>query len=29
MGLPKDEKHCADLAINTLKTAIEKYKQEI
>ncbi|MFX0167523.1 MAG: iron-sulfur cluster assembly scaffold protein [Candidatus Hodarchaeota archaeon] len=29
MGLPKDEKHCADLAIVTLKSAIEKYKQEI
>ena len=29
MGLPKDEKHCADLAINTLRRAIEKFKQEI
>jgi len=28
MGLPKDEKHCADLAIKTLRSAIEKYKQE-
>ncbi len=28
MGLPKDEKHCADLAISTLKSAIEKYKAE-
>ncbi|MFX1531482.1 MAG: iron-sulfur cluster assembly scaffold protein [Promethearchaeota archaeon] len=26
MGLPEDEKHCADLAISTLKSAIEKYK---
>ncbi|MFX1374548.1 MAG: iron-sulfur cluster assembly scaffold protein [Promethearchaeota archaeon] len=28
MGLPKDEKHCTELAINTLKRVIEKYKQE-
>ena len=28
MGLPQDEKHCAELAINTLKSVIEKYKQE-
>ncbi len=26
MGLPEDEKHCLDLAIKTLKGAIEKYK---
>jgi nitrogen fixation NifU-like protein len=26
MGLPNDEKHCLDLAIETLKSAIEKYK---
>ncbi|MHA2393570.1 MAG: iron-sulfur cluster assembly scaffold protein [Promethearchaeota archaeon] len=26
MGLPKDEKDCADLAIDTLKSIIEKYK---
>ncbi|MFX0024636.1 MAG: iron-sulfur cluster assembly scaffold protein [Candidatus Hermodarchaeota archaeon] len=25
-GLPEDHKHCADLAIRTLKRAIEKYK---
>ncbi|MFX1425551.1 MAG: iron-sulfur cluster assembly scaffold protein [Promethearchaeota archaeon] len=28
MRLPKDEQHCLELAINTLKSAIEKYKQE-
>ena len=28
MRLPKDEYHCLDLAINTLKSIIEKYKQE-
>ena len=26
MGLPNDEEHCLDLAIKTLKCAIEKYK---
>ena len=26
--LPKGEQHCLELAINTLKSAIEKYKQE-
>jgi len=26
MGLPENEKHCLDLAIKTLKSAIEKYK---
>jgi NifU-like protein involved in Fe-S cluster formation len=26
MGVPKKEKHCLDLAINVLKSAIEKYK---
>jgi NifU-like protein involved in Fe-S cluster formation len=26
MGLPNDEKHCLDLAIETLKSAIGKYK---
>lgn len=28
MGIPRDEMHCIDLAINTLKTAIKKYKRE-
>lgn len=28
MGLPKDESHCLDLAIKTLKSTIEKYKQD-
>ncbi len=28
MRIPPDEKHCIDLAINTLKTAIKKYKHE-
>ena len=28
-GLPEDHKHCALLAVNTLKKAIEKYKKEI
>lgn len=28
MGLPKDEKHCAELAIETLKKTIEKYKSK-
>ena len=27
-GLPDDEKHCADLAIETLKEAIKKYKKK-
>lgn len=27
-GIPRDEMHCIDLAINTLKTAIKKYKRE-
>lgn len=27
-GLPEDHKHCAVLAVNTLKRAIEKYKKE-
>jgi len=27
-GLPEDHKHCAVLAVNTLKRAIEKYKRE-
>ena len=26
MGIPKDEKHCLNLAIKTLKRVIEKYK---
>ena len=26
MGLPDNEKHCADLAINSLRAAIQKYK---
>jgi len=25
-GLPEDHKHCAELAIRTLKHSIEKYK---
>jgi nitrogen fixation NifU-like protein len=28
-GLPDDHKHCAELAIRTLRKAIEKYKLEI
>ncbi|MHA1297612.1 MAG: iron-sulfur cluster assembly scaffold protein [Promethearchaeota archaeon] len=27
-GLPDNHKHCAVLAINTLKKALEKYKKE-
>jgi len=26
MGLPNNEEHCLDLTIETLKSAIEKYK---
>ncbi len=29
MGLPENEKHCLDLAIKTLKSAIENYKTKI
>jgi len=29
MGLPENEKHCLDLAIETLKSAIEKNKTKI
>jgi len=28
MGIPKEEYHCLDLAIKTLKSTIEKYKQD-
>ncbi|MBN1217071.1 MAG: iron-sulfur cluster assembly scaffold protein [Candidatus Lokiarchaeota archaeon] len=28
-GLPKDHKHCAELAINALKDTIKKYKKNI
>jgi nitrogen fixation NifU-like protein len=28
MGIPKNEKHCLNLAVDTLKNAIEKYKTE-
>ena len=28
LGLPEDHKHCAELAVRTLKRAIEKYKKE-
>ena len=28
-GLPEDHKHCADLAVRTLKRAIKKYKDKI
>ena len=28
MGIPRDEIHCIDLAINALKSAIKKYKRE-
>ena len=28
MGVPENEKHCLDLAINTLKKAIENYKSQ-
>jgi nitrogen fixation NifU-like protein len=27
MGMPEDEKHCAELAIKTLKHTIQKYKK--
>jgi nitrogen fixation NifU-like protein len=28
-GLPKDHKHCAELAVRTLRRAINKYKNEL
>ena len=28
-GLPDDHKHCAELAVRTLKQAIDKYKKEL
>ena len=28
-GLPEDHKHCAELAVTTLKRAIEKFKYKI
>lgn len=28
-GLPEDHKHCADLAANTLKRALKKYKRDL